>query len=324
MKLLLIFLNLFILEAYAKTDWKNVYDKLENRTEKLTIKEYIEACEDNVQLACLAGWNSQLNLIKLKGYIDEFEEPLNPIFINRINEVCEQNNFQFCTVGLEKLGASLKTAKQIVEYKISKTKEQEDLIKERGDTKDKDLRDKLEKLRIDEDYYQKKFVFALDSYNKNSYEVCEKNYFQKLNLLYCENYFETNLEEAEKLVQNLERSCTNNLSLEACEMELKALLKFKLSEKFGKNLVNNYIKICSENKKLDFCNVGLNVSKELNYENEFIQSVCNKDSIIDQLSPCQLKIKQKKAEIAAIENKQQMGKMKTIASFSFFLFILIV
>jgi hypothetical protein len=37
-----------------------------------------------------------------------------------------------------------------------------------------------------------------------------------------------------------------------------------------------------------------------------------------------LKIKQKKAEIAAIENKQQMGKMKTIASFSFFLFILIV
>lgn len=297
-----IFISLLVCKVDA-TNSEIVTTEIENKTENLLLQDYIKKCEDKVEAACNAGWNSQINLIKMKEISDDLDVTMHPDYINKLNEVCQNNNFLFCANGLEKLAWGLKDTASTVQFKENKLKLKNDLIIEKEDMQSKIER---EKLQSELDLYKNKYQIALDAYNENNKYLCQKVFTLNLDLLYCLNFYESNKQDAIKLVKLYEDDCSSKKDLSACEIELKTIIKLKLVNIFSKNLVKLYENICLNKKDFNVCVTGLNAARELGMEADYANGVCNRDPEIDKLSPCQIKIQNfKKIENEVLEKKRQ-------------------
>lgn len=249
-----------------------------------TLFDYIKKCEAHEEPACFAGWNAQLNMLKTNQTDnDEFDEIIPKGLVDKINEVCKNNNFLYCSSGLSRLEQLLGDVKAKIQFKENEFKQQSSL------TIDKDSR--VEKIKQDIDIYKNKYQQALTSYNDSSRFLCSQSLILNTPIFYCLNFLESNKEEAKKLINVFEEECNAKNDISSCEIELRQVLKLKLQDVYAKNLINSYQRICLEKSDSDICVAGRNAARDLGMENDFLNIVCGKKMDVDNFLHCEDKYK---------------------------------
>lgn len=315
MKFTLCILLVFSFTAFSATDWETKYPIREKDSRPITMSEYIEACESKITKACFAGWNSQINLIKLHEPVDDFDESLKLTFLEKLDEVCKNKYFHFCEAGIEKLTESLATAKKILQTKEKNIEEQEKLVSDRGNTGDQNEQVKINNLTSDLKKHKLSYQKAIEIYYPSVTHLCRNNFKLKLNHLFCLKFYQANIDEVIKLLNDFEEECQSTKDINACDVQLNLAIKMGLVQRYSRKLTNMYEIICLTNKNLKDCQSGQNATIEMGQVDAFAKTICKKQNFTEQLSSCLTLANKEKAIL------KQEEKKKIISLFFVILFI---
>lgn len=216
MKVFLILLCLLSTSVFAKTDWKAVYENMENKDERLKLEDFIEACEQGVEDACRDGWRNHRIKVSKNLEIIDYSVELYPEYLSLLKKICSSDGLVFCLRGLQDVSDAINSNQGNLKYKINDYESQKTLVDGLGERVTEDEKKKLNELKISKEELENFIKTASELFSSNTLGTCEKLLLKGSNEKFCQEVMEEHKDEKEKFINTLKNECLSKKDFSTC------------------------------------------------------------------------------------------------------------